>query len=193
MKTFAVASLAAAAAAMPTANEVRQTANPNLTHFEIVPLRSASDIHFGRISAAKSSLFVNLPDQNASCLAGVDGNQPAAFQLSSEDKTLWLYASGNPRQQLYVDRSGMGQGKIGFTTGAQPAPRNAEREGWAINEAGNLQFDGTDLTACPNSIDGAWSIWLAGTNNPGGNEGCLGFSARVNKVEKPNDCWYKEQ
>ncbi|CAG9986868.1 unnamed protein product [Clonostachys byssicola] len=190
MKTFAVASLAAAAAAMPGANEARETTNSDITNFEILPLRSASDIHFARISAAKSSLFAKLPEQDASCLAGVDGNQPAAFQINSEDKTLWLYASGNPRQQIYVDRSGMGQGKIGYTTGAEPAPRNAEREGWVINADGNLQFNGTDLTACPNSIDGAWSIWLSGASNPGGNEGCLGFSARAGKVEKPNDCQY---
>jgi hypothetical protein len=75
-------------------------------------------------------------------------------------------------------------------TGAQPTPSKAEREGWAINETGNLNFDGAELVACPNSIDGAWSIWLGGVNNPGGNEDCLGFSARTVEVEELNDCNY---
>jgi hypothetical protein len=83
-----------------------------------------------------------------------------------------------------------GQGKIGYVTGAQPTPRNGEREGWEIDETGNLHFDGSDLIGCPNSIDGAWSVWLGGVTNPGGNQDCLGFSARTVEIEDPNDCNY---
>jgi hypothetical protein len=190
MKTFTFASLIAAAAAFPAGNEARQTPNPDLSTFELVTLRSASDIHFTRFSAAKSNLYVHLPNQDASCLSGADGNEPAVFQLNTADKTLWLYATGNPRQQIYVDRSGMGQGKIGYTTGAQPTPRNAEREGWEVDANGILKFDGADMVACPGYEDGAWGIWLGPSATPGGSKDCLGFSARTAEVEKPNDCWY---
>ena len=85
-----------------------------------------------------------------------------------------------------------GQGKIGYTTGAQPGPRNGERTGWSIKN-GHLQFAGNNLIACPNSIDGAWSIWApAGIANPAGNENCVGIAARVEEVSNPNGCLYTE-
>lgn len=85
-----------------------------------------------------------------------------------------------------------GQGKIGYTTGAQPAPKNAERMGWATKD-GHLQFAGNDLIACPNSIDGAWSIWAdAGVANPAGNSDCVGIAARVESTSNPNGCLYTQ-
>ena len=48
-----------------------------------------------------------------------------------------------------VDRSGMGMGNIGFSTGAEPLPRNAETKGWAVDAGGNLNFDGIGFLACP--------------------------------------------
>jgi hypothetical protein len=86
----------------------------------------------------------------------------------------------------------IGQGKIGYTTGAQPAPKNSERKGWALKD-GHLQFAGNDLIACPNSIDGAWSIWAsAGVSNPGGNKDCIGIAARIEKTSNPNGCVYTQ-
>ena len=191
MKTFAFASLLAAASALPAAPQVRglNNTNPDISHFQIMSLRSGSPVHFGRINAAHNSLFLNLPEQDASCYGG-GNNEPAYFQHNKAEKTLWLYATANPRQQVYVDRSGMGQGKIGYVTGAEPTPRDGEREGWVVDEFGNLSFDGTGLLACPNSIDGAWSIWLAGVEEPAGNKDCLGFSARTVSTEDPLDCYY---
>lgn len=82
---------------------------------------------------------------------------------------------------------------IGYTTGAQPTPRNGERKGWAVKD-NHLQFDGSSPIACPNSIDGAWSIWAsAGVNNPAGNENCVGINARVIPTSNPNGCRYTEQ
>jgi len=86
----------------------------------------------------------------------------------------------------------LGQGKIGYTTGAQPAPRNSERLGWSIVE-GSLVFDGSGLIACPNSIDGAWSIWAsAGIANPAGNSECVSIGARVIEDAEPVGCRYTE-
>jgi hypothetical protein len=188
MKTFTLASLfaAATAAAVPRANET----NPNLYHFQLMSLRSASPIHFGQFNAADDRIFINHPSQGAECLKG-DGNGPATFQLNKEDGTLFLYKVGNPRQELWVDRSGMGQGLVGYTSGAQGLPRNGEREGWEVNETGNLSFDGAELIACPSDIDGAYSVWVsAGVDQPGGNEGCLGLSARTIEVAEPDQCTY---
>jgi hypothetical protein len=84
-----------------------------------------------------------------------------------------------------------GQGKIGYTVGDESGPRNGERTGWAINEQNHLQFDGSDLIACPNSIDGAYSIWAsAGVANPAGNQDCVGIAARVEKDTTPVSCTY---
>jgi hypothetical protein len=105
MKAFTFASLFAAAAALPAPQAVNNT-NPDLYHFQLMSLRSTSPIHFGRVNAANSNIYINLPNQEASCRT--DSNGPATFQLNKADKTLWLFSTDNPRQELYVDRSGMG-------------------------------------------------------------------------------------
>jgi hypothetical protein len=190
MKTAVLASLVAAAAAAP-APQVG-TPNPDLSYFQIMALRSASPIHFGQFNAAQESIWLNYQGQNASCMAGTtDG--PAYFQLNSADKTLWLYASGNPRQELYADRSGMGQGKLGYTTGAQPAPKNAEREGWEVDETGNISFNGAGLIACRSGAEDPFSVWVStGVEKPAGHTECYGMSARTVEVEFDNlqDCYY---
>ena len=88
---------------------------------------------------------------------------------------------------------GTGQGKLGYTTGAQPGPRNGERETFAVDDNDNLTFNGAGFIACPNAIDGAWSVWVnAGVANPGGNKDCLGFTARAVENEDPNSCVYTQ-
>ncbi|KAI0839364.1 cell wall protein PhiA [Hypoxylon sp. FL0890] len=157
--------------------------------FSLMALRSASVIHFANFEAAKSSLFLNLPSQNASCDAGTADY--ATFYL--QDGGLYLYAASATPQQLYVDRSGMGQGKLGYTTGAQPPPRNGERESFELDENNDLTFNGAGFLACPNSVDNAWSVWVsAGVDQPGGNEGCLGISVRAVEIAEPNGCLYTE-
>lgn len=85
----------------------------------------------------------------------------------------------------------IGQGKLGFTTGAQPAPRNAERDTFELDASDDLTFNGAGFLACPNAIDGAYSVWVSsGVNNPGGNEDCVGISARAVEVKEPNSCVY---
>ncbi|KAI0205304.1 hypothetical protein F4808DRAFT_280185 [Astrocystis sublimbata] len=186
-----VPSPTSSAAADPTSTIVRPG-----EAFNILALRSASPIHFAQTSAALNSIFLNLPAQNATC---DDGTKPieqnyATFFIA-DDGSLELWRHSATPQWLYVDRSGMGQGKLGYTTGAQPAPRNGERTKWEIDQYGDLTFNGAGFIACPDSIDGAWSVWVdAGVVNPGGNKDCLGFSARtVKSAETANSCDYSQQ
>lgn len=74
------------------------------TTFNLMALRSASDVHFAKFSAAKTSIFLNLADDGASCDAETDS--AATFYL--QDGEMYLYAASATPQQLYVDRSGMG-------------------------------------------------------------------------------------
>ncbi|CAG9992760.1 unnamed protein product [Clonostachys byssicola] len=168
------AALASVASAIPI-SQVAQRADDDVQAFGIMALRSASPIHFGQFGAAARSVFINLPAQNATC----DGEAPTGAIFYLKDGGLYLY--GNTlTQQLYADRSGMGQGKFGYITGDEGKPRNGELTTWAIDENDNLSLNGAGWLACPNSIDGAWSVWVnAGTDKPGFNEGCLGFSART--------------
>ncbi|KAI0844274.1 cell wall protein PhiA [Daldinia vernicosa] len=157
--------------------------------FSLMALRSASEVHFASFEAAKGSLFLKLPSQNASCDAGPADY--ATFYL--QDGGLYLYAASATPQQLYADRSGMGQGKLGYTTGAEPAPRNGERTSFALDESNDLTLNGAGFLACPNSIDGAWSVWVStGVDQPAGNQGCLGISVRAVEVTNPNGCLYTE-
>ncbi|OGE47122.1 hypothetical protein PENARI_c061G03055 [Penicillium arizonense] len=156
--------------------------------FGVVSIHSGSGVQYSAFNAANSSIFAGLPNQGASCARPQE--QHATFYIN--DGALYLYDKSATPQEIYVDRSGMGQGKIGYTTGAQPAPKNAERKGWTEKD-GHLQFGGNDLIACPNSIDGAWSIWApAGVSNPAGNRDCVGIAARVEETSNPNGCSYTQ-
>lgn len=102
-KTLAAASLlVGASSALPqAASETPLAADAKFT---LMALRSASPVHFASFEAAKSSIFVNLPAQNASCDAGPASS--ATFYL--QDGGLFLFAESATPQQLFTDRSGMG-------------------------------------------------------------------------------------
>ncbi|KAF7556912.1 hypothetical protein G7046_g6173 [Stylonectria norvegica] len=160
------------------------------SEFRLMALHSDSNMHFPKFNAALNSIFFLLPKQNASCDVGkTDGT--ATFYL--KDGGLFLYSTSATPQQVYADRSGMGQGKLGYITGAQPPPRNGELTGWALDKENNLNLKGAEFIACPNSIDGAWSVWVsAGVDQPGGNKGCLKLPARAVEVKKPVGCSYTQ-
>ncbi|KXG53356.1 uncharacterized protein PGRI_004060 [Penicillium griseofulvum] len=181
IKNLAIAaSVSAVASAAPSTGSSKT--------FGLVAIHSGSAVQYAAFNAAQSSLFAGLPNQGASCARPKE--QQATFYIN--DGALYLYDKSATPQEIYVDRSGMGQGKIGYTTGAQPTPKNSERKGWAEKD-GHLQFDGSDLIACPNSIDGAWSIWAsAGIANPAGNSNCVGIAARVVETTDPNGCLYTQ-
>ncbi|KAI1498288.1 cell wall protein PhiA [Biscogniauxia marginata] len=191
---FTVASLlalAAGASALPSVARQEGKIAPN-TPFKLVAIRSGSDIQYSSFSAALGGILLSVPAQNASCNDASRANDGATFTID-EQGAGWLYSDSNPRQQLWVDRSGMGQGIWGFTTGAQNAPRNSERTGWALDDANDLTFDGASFIACPNAIDGAWRVWVnAGHDQPGGSSGCLGIKARASAVAEPNSCLYTQ-
>jgi hypothetical protein len=213
-----VVALLGAASALPLSQRAGTESLPADAKFQLMALRSGSEIHFAPFSAAKNSVFLDLPSQNATCADGPEDR--ATFFL--RDGGLYLYGDPATKQQLYADRSGMGtfapfispspcfrslscltrqalimfshiigQGKFGYTTGTEPPPRNAEQTGWVLDEANNLSLNGTGLIACPNSIDGAWSVWVyAGIDQPAGNSDCVGFSARAVQIDEPNSCLY---
>ncbi|TFB02855.1 Cell wall protein phiA [Trichoderma ghanense] len=163
---------------------------PEPKTFDIMALRSASPIHFSQVSAAKSGLFLDLPAQNATC-KGDESKGSATFYVENEE--LVLYSSEGVKQKVFVDRSGMGQGIVGYITGDASLPRYGELKGWKVDADQNLWFKDTGLIACPNSIDGSWKIWLdLGLQQPGGNTGCLGFTARTLEIAKPVSCQYTQ-
>ncbi|PWY75474.1 hypothetical protein BO70DRAFT_364029 [Aspergillus heteromorphus CBS 117.55] len=178
------ASAAVTASALPAANTTSTTGEST---FGVIAIHSTSAVQYAAFAAAKSSLFAGLAHPNATCARPAE--QSATFYIN--DGALFLYDESATPQEIFVDASGMGQGVIGYTTGAQSAP--GERKGWAIDANDHLQFGGKDLIACPNSIDGAWSIWAdAGYANPGYNSDCVGIAARVEKTSNPNGCVYTQ-
>ncbi|KAH7401351.1 hypothetical protein BKA66DRAFT_405744 [Pyrenochaeta sp. MPI-SDFR-AT-0127] len=190
---FTVATVAAASMALVSASPCGT--NPDNTKindgdvFRVMTIRSGSDIQYGSVQAANNGLLVNTPKQNASCSEDVNY---ASFRLSSG--ALFLNTD-NPPQQIFVDRSGMGQGVIQYTTGVQSPSRNSERVTFAIDENSNLVFNGGNgpnlgFVACPGALSGGYSVWLSGAENPGGNQGCVGFVARALKESNPVTCSY---
>ncbi|PKX91374.1 cell wall protein PhiA [Aspergillus novofumigatus IBT 16806] len=181
IKSFVVA---ASAAATASAAACQATTNK---YFGIVAIHSGSAVQYQPFSAAKSSIFAGLNSQNASC--DRPDEKSATFYI--QDGSLYLYAASATPQEIFVDRSGMGQDRLHHRRSA--SPKNSERQGWAVDDQNHLQFQGNGLIACPNSIDGAWSIWAdAGVANPGGNKDCVGIAARVEDVANPNGCVYTQ-
>ncbi|RGP64021.1 hypothetical protein FLONG3_9720 [Fusarium longipes] len=169
----------------------KASSTPKSTYFNGLALRSASPVHFSYLQASKESFELKLKNQGATC-DDLKKHNEATFHLYGDE--LWLHSIGNPGQQAYVDFSGMGQGKFGYTTGAQPIPKNAQRKGWKIDKDGILTCDGANFVACPNGDNlekTSWSVWVYNSiDNPGGNKNCIPFSVKAAKVEKPVGCMY---
>ncbi|RGP75031.1 cell wall [Fusarium longipes] len=166
--------------------------NPEVKVFQAVALRSASPVHHTYLQAADGGLSLKLKDQGASCDAGVK-EDAATFTLNTKTKEMLLYSRSNPRQQVYTDRSGMGQGLIGYRTGAQPLCTRCEQDKWSINENNFLQYDDRDnFIACPRD-DGSYSVWAsAGVDNPGWNKDCVSITFAISEVKKPVGCLYTQ-
>ncbi|KAL1796687.1 hypothetical protein ACET3X_005227 [Alternaria dauci] len=168
------------AAAKPSSNDI----------FRLMSLRTGTPIQFGSVQAVKGGLAINAPKQNSSC-TDPEANY-ASFSLTPEGD-LYLYTT-NPPLQAYVDRSGMGQGVIGFTTGVQGIGRNSERGSFAIDDDSNFIFAATNgvvgFQACPGSAENGWSVWLTGVTTPAGIEGCIPFTMKALKEETPVKCIY---
>ncbi|KAI8939402.1 hypothetical protein NX059_003184 [Plenodomus lindquistii] len=194
---FTVASIIAATAAIASAAPVDTAPVDSQIkdgdRFTVMAIRSGSDLQYASFQAARSGLLLNTAQQNASC--GSDVNY-ATFFLNNG--SLFLNTD-NPPQQIFVDRSGMGQGAIGYTTGVQSIGKNQERGPFGINDSGELVFHGPGIQgdygflACPNTRDGGYSVRLAtGGTNPAGLTGCVGIGARALKAENPVVCSYTE-
>ncbi|KAG6005467.1 hypothetical protein E4U21_007936 [Claviceps maximensis] len=172
--------MAGSALAMPAAS------CPKLKTFDLTALRPSSPIQDFSVGASNRGLLLNLADQNATCKGE---NKRATFFL--DGTKLLLYSDdGNTRQQIFVDRSGMGQGIMGYGDAGSRFSRYAESEGWTINASGNLEFAGNNFLACPGAPDGSWRVWASSVQRPGGSEGCLGFVAHVVPNDNPVSCHY---
>lgn len=99
--------------------------------FGIITIRSGSDVQNSGVQAARSGLLVNAKSQNASC--DVETNFATFYINDEQELHLWESTTSARPQTVYVDRSGMGQGLIGYTTGAQPLPRNGENKGKKVS------------------------------------------------------------
>ncbi|KAJ4365906.1 hypothetical protein N0V83_008528 [Neocucurbitaria cava] len=148
--TTTTAAIAASTAALTSASPCGSSSNTTIAAgdiFRILTIRSGSALQYGSLQASNRALYINTPSQNASCSSSTPTNY-ASFFLST-DGSLYLNTDGNPPQQLFVDRSGMGQGVIQYTTGAEQPGRNSERTGWAVDGNGDLTFKESGLQACP--------------------------------------------
>ncbi|KAG9189294.1 hypothetical protein G6011_06162 [Alternaria panax] len=158
--------------------------------FRLMSLRTGTPIQFGNVQAVKGGLSINALKQDSYCTEP-DVNY-ATFTLTPEGD-LYLYTP-NPPLQAYVDRSGMGQGALQFTTGVQPIGRNQERGPFAIDDQSNLVFAANNgivgFQACPGTAENGWSVWLSGVSTPAGIEGCTPFTMKALKEETPVRCNY---
>ena len=156
--------------------------NPDLVVFSVVTQQPGNELQGKGWGAMRNGIFTgDSPQVNALC---VDGkfHQFAAFVLNkAEGGTLSLYTDGKPWQELYVDPSGMGQGMMQYTTGAQTAPKNVVRTGWAIDASNVLSFGGSNaFLACPGGPNNSARVLpYVGIANPAGYTGCKNITAQT--------------
>lgn len=190
-QVLSAATLVASAAAAPSLR-VRQTNStvPDGTPFNLVSIRSGSDLQYAAFSASNGGLALNAKEQGATCANG-ESQEYATFVLNQGE--LSLYTPANVTQTLYTDRSGMGQGVLQYSTqpGGYLPGRNSETKGWVVDQYGDLTFDGASLIACPSRLGGGYSVWVsAGTATPGYNQNCTGIAARTSVSTEPKACTY---
>ncbi|EME81988.1 uncharacterized protein MYCFIDRAFT_211515 [Pseudocercospora fijiensis CIRAD86] len=152
--------------------------------FGLIVVKPGSPIHHQGITASHGSLLVG-GKQDATCDTKSDF---ATFFINNGEAYLY---SPSSTQQLWVDRSGMGQGISGYTTGTQEAPKNAERKSFKVDKDGHLTFEGVTPKACPGKDnDAGWSLWFSSADKPGFNEGCIGVALKALKEDNPVSCSY---
>lgn len=192
MKFITLASLLTTAAAAPALKHRQSNSTiPDNTPFGLISIRSGSDLQYSSFTAAQGGLAIGLDQEGATCSGDATS---ATFYLNQG--ALFLYTPSNVTQQLYTDRSGMGQGVVQYSTtpgGYQPG-RNSETTGWELDTVGDMTFDGVSLLACPraaNSTTGPYSVLIStGATNPTGLSNCVGIVARAVPVEEPVACTY---
>jgi hypothetical protein len=194
----AAASMAVLSSALPAETPFPRPEGNDI--FRLMSLRSGSAVQYGSVQAKDGGLVINAPDQsNKTCEVNgetiVNNINYASFSLDQDDGSLYLYTD-NPPLRMFVDRSGMGQGVLRYTTGVQPIGKNQERGPFKIDGEGNLVFAAGGLSgdigfqACPNAPGGGFSVWLAGSTNPGGNSDCTPFTMKALKEDEPKKCLY---
>jgi len=197
----AAASMAAISSALPQASSPFPRPEAGDV-FRLMSLRTGTEIQYGNVQASQGSLVINSPaENNKTCAINGDrenvtsGINYASFSIDEETGSVNIYTF-NPPLQLYVDRSGMGQGNLRYTTGVQPIGKNQERGPFKINDDGDLVFAAGGLTgdvgfqACPGAVGGGWKIWLAGVEKPAGSEGCTPFTMKALKEDPIMKCIY---
>lgn len=178
--TLALTAATCAMAAPAPQSAGQPNLNPDLVIFSVTTQQPGGKLQANGWGAMKKGIYTGVsPQEDASCTDG-EFHQFATFVLNKADKgTLSLYTDGKPWQELFVDRSGMGQGIMQYTTGAEPAPRNAERTGWAIDENRVLSFAGSDkFLACPGGPNNSFRVLpYVGISSPAGYSNCTEITA----------------
>ncbi|ENH98500.1 hypothetical protein COCC4DRAFT_46016 [Bipolaris maydis ATCC 48331] len=170
--------------------------------FKLVALpKVANEIECQPFQAKNNDLLIGDSFQSANCTTRLP-RAYASFVLNSQG-LLFLYTGDTPdnfeAQEIFVDRSGMGQGNIQYTTGLPAKIGSNQQVGpFKITETSDLVFDDgngavTAFQACPpangDKLTG-WKVWLAGNDKPAGSEGCVELNARAVKDTTPEACEY---
>jgi hypothetical protein len=192
--TAAIASSVAALAAAGPVSSRDDSSTPQFWTSKLVTIAPGTDFDNLFLQAANNSLVIGAENQGAAC--GPDPHNFATFVFG--DNQLSLYTA-NPNQQFYVDASGMGQGIIRYTTGAQPMTRYGSRNNFNVTDSGTLVYrytpDGEDIgfQACGPAVGAKYTVWLDSVKNPGGYTNCTKFTARVASDWNPVKCQYTQQ
>lgn len=197
---FTTAIIASSVAALAAASPIEAR---DITYgtYKIVAHAPGTDFDGLPLQAMLNSIVIGAENQNASC--GPDPRNYATFVFPKPGYTkpteLALYTA-NPTQTFYADLSGMAQGIIKYTTGAQPAPGEAQRDGFTRTAKNTLvwTYPGSKNTvgfqACGPVRNAKYSVWVDAFTNPAGYTGCKKFTARFveEPLKKAEKCWYSD-
>ncbi|KAF4452174.1 cell wall protein [Fusarium austroafricanum] len=127
------------AAAGPRSTQSKPT--KQVSTFQIVYNQSQ------KVKAANNTLYIGSSKQDA-CCNQMNAEDAATFYL--QDKELFLYSPGNPKQQVNVEYLEC-KTHVRYAIGSRINANKTINSGWRIDSDDNITFNGANLMTCGNS------------------------------------------
>jgi hypothetical protein len=177
MRFFIIlAAIAGFAIASPRSTQSK--ANQNISTFQIAYNRSQ------KVKAANNTLYIGSSKQHA-CCNQMNAEDAATFFL--QDKELFLYSPGNPKQQVIVD-SPKCKAHARYSIGLRLDINNKANKGWRIDSNGSLTFNGSSLMTCGGS-NLARDIFVYDDNHQP-DKSCCNLTTKATNIRHPTSCLY---
>ncbi|RGP63511.1 cell wall [Fusarium sporotrichioides] len=176
---FFIILAAVACFAIASPRSTQSKANQEVSTFQIVYNNRSQ-----KVKAANNTLYIGSSKQRA-CCNQMNAEDAATFFL--QDKELFLYSPGNPKQQVIVD-SPKCKAHARYSIGSRSDINKKANKGWRIDSNGGLTFNGSSLMTCGGSNLARDVLVYDGNNQP--DKSCRNLTTKATNIRQPTSCLY---